>query len=95
VLDSDDFDITDDKPDPPPSDLIHEKTWAGLTRLSDDVSIRTSDHHGAQLKLLHELWGEWLEAVGDPLSSLGQTLCSDADAPCHRRRSSHFRHACP
>jgi hypothetical protein len=30
------------------------------------VALRTSDHHGQELKLLYDLWGDWIEATGDP-----------------------------
>lgn len=36
--------------EPEPSDLIDEETWTDLTHLPDDVSLRTSDHHGTLLK---------------------------------------------
>ena len=49
-----------------PTDLIDEQTWAGMTHLPDDVAIRTSDHNGIRLKLLYSLWGDWIEATGDP-----------------------------
>jgi hypothetical protein len=55
-------------PDPPPTHLIDEETWAGITHLPDDVAIRTSDHNGHRLALLYNLWGDWIEATGDPLS---------------------------
>src|SRR6185437_8265266 len=53
-------------PDVEPGDLIDEATWAGITHLPDDVAIRTSDHNGIRLKLLYSLWGDWIEATGDP-----------------------------
>jgi hypothetical protein len=49
-----------------PTDLIDEETWAGITHLPDDVAIRTSDHNGDRLALLHSLWGDWITATGDP-----------------------------
>jgi hypothetical protein len=54
-------------PDPRPTHLIDEETWAGITHLPDDVAIRTSDHNGHRLALLHRLWGDWIEATGNPL----------------------------
>jgi len=52
--------------DVPPTDLVDKATWSGLTHLSDDVALRTSDHLGQELKLLYDLWGDWIEATGDP-----------------------------
>jgi hypothetical protein len=49
-----------------PTDLVDEQTWFGITHLPDDVAIRTSDHSGLKLALLHSLWGDWLSAIGDP-----------------------------
>jgi hypothetical protein len=33
--------------------------------LPDDVAITTSDHYGSKLRLLNNLWGDWVKAVGD------------------------------
>jgi hypothetical protein len=52
--------------DAPPSDLIDAKTWKGIMHLPEDVSIRISDHNGARLRLLYSLWGDLIEATGDP-----------------------------
>src|SRR6266542_1349916 len=35
--------------EPEPSDLMDEEAWTELTYLPDDVSLRTSDHHGTLL----------------------------------------------
>ncbi len=70
VLEPEDFALGNDEPDPPPSDLIAEKTWHGIMDLPDDVAIRTSDHRGKVLGEVYWLWGRWIEAVGeteDPL----------------------------
>ncbi len=63
-LDPDDFALSDG-PDPAPTDQIDEETWSGLTHLTDDVAIRTSDHNGHRLKLLHGLWDDWVTSIGD------------------------------
>jgi hypothetical protein len=41
-------------PERPPSDLIDEESWSGITGLPDDVSLRTSDHHGADIKRAYD-----------------------------------------
>ncbi len=72
VLEPDDFALNSGK-EQPPSDLVAQETWHGLTVLSDDVSICTSNHHGSVLKILYDLWGLGIEAVGqdhDPLSGV-------------------------
>lgn len=63
-LDPDDFALSEG-PDPAPTNLIDERTWSHLTHLPDDVAIRTSDHNGHRLKLLHGLWSAWVTAIGD------------------------------
>ncbi len=49
-----------------PTDQIDRDTWVGIMHLPDDVALRTSDHNGAYLKQLYALWGDWVEAIGDP-----------------------------
>jgi len=66
VLEPRDFALGDDEDDPPPSDQVDSKIWARIMNLPDDVAIRISDHNGTRLRLLYDLWGEWVEAVGDP-----------------------------
>lgn len=65
TLDPDDFALSGEGPDPAPTNPIDEETWSGLTHLSDDVAIRTSDHNGHRLKFLYGLWGDWVTAIGD------------------------------
>jgi hypothetical protein len=61
-LDPDDFALGEG-PDPAPTDQIDEETWSALTHLPDDVAVRTSDHNGLRLKLLHTLWSDWIAAA--------------------------------
>jgi hypothetical protein len=49
-----------------PTDLIDKKTWAGITHLTDDVAIQTSNHNGTRLGLLYSLWSDWITATGNP-----------------------------
>ncbi len=60
------------EPEPAPTDLIHDSTWAGLTNLPDDVSLRTSDHHGELLRKAYDVWGYWIDQILDI-----QTLVDD------------------
>ncbi|MFI5021643.1 MAG: hypothetical protein ACHQRJ_08325 [Alphaproteobacteria bacterium] len=50
----------------PPSNLIERDIWDGIMHLPDDVAIKISNHQGTKLRLLYSLWGDWIEAVGDP-----------------------------
>jgi len=68
VLEPDDFLIFEGE-ELPPSDLIDGDTWYGIVTWPDDVSIRTSNHHGKLLKILNELWGAWIEAIGESVGS--------------------------
>jgi hypothetical protein len=65
VLEPEDFALGSEKPDPPPSDLISDKTWHGIMDLPDDVAIRTTDHNGQILGEVYWLWGRWIEVVGE------------------------------
>lgn len=47
-------------PDPEPSELVDGATWSGITALPDDVSLRTSDHHGEDLRRAYAAWGDWV-----------------------------------
>ena len=47
-------------PNRPPSDLVDEDTWRGITTLPDDVSLRTSDHYGSDLRRGYDAWGGWV-----------------------------------
>ena len=63
-------------PDLAPTNLIDEN----LTHLPDDVAIRTSDHNGHRLKLLQDLWSDWVTAVGDdPRSEIAHKYLGDAE----------------
>src|SRR5271154_6425267 len=53
------------KPAPRPSDIIDELTWDSIVTLPDDVAVRTSNYHGTTIRQLHDLWGAWIECVGE------------------------------
>jgi len=78
VLEPDDFAFSSGD-EPPPSDLVDKEIWHGITVLPDDVAIRTSNHHGGLLKMLYDLWGAWIEAVGEDQDFLYDTLLDAAD----------------
>jgi len=64
-LEPHEFAISDGQ-DAPPSSLVEQDVWNGIMGLPEDVSIRISDHNGIRLKLLYSLWGDWVEAIGNP-----------------------------
>jgi hypothetical protein len=78
--------------DVPPSDLVSQKAWDGIMHLPEDVSIRISDHNGIRLELLHQLWGDWVEAIGDPDSpdEMFDRLIEAAD--CFQGATFNFLH---
>jgi hypothetical protein len=78
VLEPDDFALSSGN-EPPPSDLVDQEIWRGVTVLPDDVSVRTSNHHGSTLKILYNLWEAWIEAVGENHDYLYDTILDAAD----------------
>lgn len=64
---------------PGPTDLVEEKTWSGIMHLPDDVALTTSNHHGKQLTTLYDLWGDWVEAIGDDQDELHGGMLDAAD----------------
>lgn len=79
VLEPDDFALSNGEPDPPPSDLIDPEVWHGILDLPDDVSIRTSDHHGTALAEMYRLWGAWIESIGDTQDLLFDSMLDAMD----------------
>ena len=67
-------------PDLPPQDLIEEDIWNSIISLPDDVSLRTSDDHGTELKFMHGLWSSIIESVGDTEDIMWHSLLDVADA---------------
>jgi hypothetical protein len=65
VLETDDYAVSSDEPEPLPADLISEDTWRSLTVLPDEAAVRTSNRHGTLLDILHKLAGSWPYCVGD------------------------------
>ncbi len=78
ILEPDDFALSSGD-EPSPSDLVDKDTWQGITTLTDDVSIRTSNHHGKLLKILYDLWGAWIESIGEKQDYLFDTILDAAD----------------
>jgi hypothetical protein len=79
ILEPQDFAYGSDTPDPPPADPVDKDTWNGIEILPDDVSIRTSNHHGRLLKSLHDLWGFWVAAVDEEQDELYVSILDASD----------------
>jgi hypothetical protein len=51
--------------EPDPTDLVDKRTWSELTFLPDDVSLRTSEHHGTLLNKANLFLNYWIALVLD------------------------------
>jgi hypothetical protein len=78
-LPPDAFALGPKKPDPPPQDIIEEKIWKSIIFLPEDVSLRTSDNHGAELKAMYELWASWIESFGEDQDAMWHTMLDGGD----------------
>lgn len=47
--------------------------------MPDDVSIRTSNHHGQYLKKLYGLWGEWIDSIGEGSNCVSEVMIDTID----------------
>ena len=65
--------------DPAPTDLVDVKTWNSVTSLPDDVSIRTSDYHGSELRTMNQLWGSFIEPPDADQDAMFHTMLDVAD----------------
>ena len=79
ILDPDDFAIGDDEPNPAPTDLIPQDAWEAVTTLPGDVAIRTSNHQGTRLAILHELHLGWLRFMPE-MDILSDAMLEVSDA---------------
>jgi hypothetical protein len=79
-------------PDVPPSDLVDPEVWDSIMHLPEDVSIRVSDHNGVRLRLLRQLWGDWVEAIGDPDEPDEMFNCLLEAADCFNGATFNFLH---
>ena len=78
--------------DVPPSDLVDPEVWDGIMHLPEDVSIRVSDHNGVRLRLLYQLWGDWIESVGEPDRIDEMYGCLLEAADCFQGATFNFLH---
>jgi hypothetical protein len=47
--------------------------------LPDDVAVRTSNYHGTTLRQLHDLWGAWVESLGDVQDGMFPVMLDASD----------------
>jgi hypothetical protein len=82
ILDPDDFAIGDDEPNSAPTDLISQHVWEAITTLPGDVAIRTANHQGTRIAILHDLHVGWLGVMPEPgiLSDAMLEVGDDFDA---------------
>jgi hypothetical protein len=60
--------------------------------LPEDVSIRISNHNGLRLRLMYQLWEDWLEAIGDPDKPDEMFNCLLEAADCFQGATFNFLH---
>ena len=74
------------KPASPPSDLIDKATWDSIVNtLPDDVAVRTTNYHGTTIRQLHDLWGAWIECVGEKQDCMSLVMLDAGDGISKRR----------
>jgi hypothetical protein len=90
--------------EPAPTDLIDTATWDGITDLPDDVSLRTTDHHGTTLRNAYELWSCWPgltldlqslvpEPREDALCLASITVSDELQSSLHAALTGYYRQA--
>ena len=84
--------VADIAQDVPPSDLVNPGIWDGIVHLPEDVSIRISDHNGLRLRLMYQLWEDWLGAIGDPDKPDEMFNCLLEAADCFQGATFNFLH---
>ncbi len=77
-------------PELAPMNRIDEETRKGLVALPDDVSLRTTDHHGQTLHRAYECWGNWVSLILD-IQSLCESPSLDPLAVATANASDEFR----
>jgi len=73
------FALHPEGPEPPPRDIVEEEVWRGIVFLPDDVSIRTSDDYGTELRAMHELWGSVIEICTEDRDAFFYAVLDVAD----------------
>ncbi|HDM77923.1 MAG TPA: hypothetical protein ENG51_15885, partial [Deltaproteobacteria bacterium] len=92
------------KEEPEPTDLVDHDTWRSLVWLADDVSLRTSEHHGTLLRRASQFLEHWCLLVidlqslvtnpqDDPLSLTCLNAHNDFQAFLHLILTGFYRQA--
>lgn len=93
VLEDEDFAIAPEV-ELPPSDVVDEDTWGGIMTLPDDVSVRTSNHHGTLLRAMHKCWGAWIDSlVGrrEPIENAILDVADEVEAAAFNSLHGYYR----
>jgi len=95
ILDPDDFAIGDDEPNSAPTDLISQYVWEAITTLPGDVAIRTANHQGTRIAILHDLHVGWLGVMPEPgiLSDAMLEVGDEFDAAMFNLLHGYYRQA--
>jgi len=78
-LPPDAFALGSEIPESPPQDIIEKDIWRSIISLPDDVSLRTSDNHGTELKHMYNLWASWIELLGEDQDIIWYVMLDAAD----------------
>jgi hypothetical protein len=95
MLDPDDFAIGDDELNSAPTDLISQDVWEAITTLPGDVAIRTANHQGSRIAILHDLHVGWLGVMPETgiLSDAMLEVGDDFDAAMFNLLHGYYRQA--
>jgi len=78
-LPPDAFTLGSEVPESLPQDIIEKDIWKSIIFLPDDVSLRTSDNHGTELKHMYNLWASWIELLGEEQDIMWEVMLDAAD----------------
>jgi hypothetical protein len=78
-LPSEAFALHPEGPEPPPEDVVEEEVWRTIVTLPDDVSIRTSDNYGTELKAMTELWESVIDMCAETRDAWYHTVLDMAE----------------
>ena len=59
--------------------MIDKGTWDSIVTLPDDVAVRTTNYHGKAIRQLHDLWGAWIDCVGEEHDFMFPVMLDAAD----------------
>jgi hypothetical protein len=76
-----------------PTDQIGPRTWNHIVGLPDDVAIRTTDHHGTEIKNLNEFQSIWtdLSKPSDMMTTVLLDAHDDFQAALYNAITGYYR----